>query len=251
VRRRLEHLDQLRGRARDANRRLLDTQRVGPRCLFASPAFERAAHLSVEDGRRAPALRFGDPRVMALTGALCTSLFAATGITNQSLRARVAALLGTDYTSAQMSYDLRRLRMKDIITRQPGTNTYTLTPRRYTHRGVLHQTPQPTAATTHRRQPTTRTTAPASSPAHHRQTHRHLHSTGTPRVITQRSLTITTRHPRWSSGTWLKYKEHSDRVSLDSRLAMAATLNRFGPRNPISASQGPSPSAKPPNEDQS
>jgi hypothetical protein len=128
VRRRLEHLDQLQGRARDANRRLLDTARVGQGCLLASPAFERAAHPSVEDGRRAPALRFGNPRVIALTGALCTSLFAATGITNRSLRARVAGLLGTNYTSAQASYDLRRLRMKGLITRLPGTNTYTLTP---------------------------------------------------------------------------------------------------------------------------
>jgi hypothetical protein len=128
VLRRLEHLPELQARARDANRRLLDTQRVGQGCLLASPAFERVAHPSVEDGRRAPALRFGDPRVMALTGALCNTLLAATGITNRSLRARVAGLLGTDYTSAQMSYDLRRLCMKGIITRLPGANTYTLTP---------------------------------------------------------------------------------------------------------------------------
>jgi hypothetical protein len=40
----------------------------------------------------------------------------------------VAGLLGTDYTSAQASHDLRRLRMKDIITRQQGTNTCTPTP---------------------------------------------------------------------------------------------------------------------------
>jgi hypothetical protein len=65
VLRRLEHLDQLQAKARDANRRLLDTQRVGQGCLVASPAFERVAHPSVEDWRRAPALRFGDPRVMA------------------------------------------------------------------------------------------------------------------------------------------------------------------------------------------
>ena len=64
---------------------------------------------------------------MALAGALCTSLLAVTAITNRSLRARVAALLGTDYSSAQMSYDLRRLRMKGVIARLPGTNTYTLT----------------------------------------------------------------------------------------------------------------------------
>lgn len=127
VLRRLVNLDELQAKARDANRRLLDTQRVGQGCLLASPAFERVAHPTVEQGRRAPALRFGDPRVMALAGALCTSLLAATGITNRSLRARVAELLGVDYTPAQMSYDLRRLRLKGVIARLPGTNTYTLT----------------------------------------------------------------------------------------------------------------------------
>ena len=128
VLRRLVNLDELQGKARDANRRLLDTQRVGQGCLLANPAFERVAHPTVEAGRRAPALRFGDPRVMALAGALCTSLLAVTGITNRSLRAHVAGLLGADYTSAQMSYDLRRLRMKGVIARLPGTNTYALTP---------------------------------------------------------------------------------------------------------------------------
>jgi hypothetical protein len=75
---------------------------------------------------------------MALAGALCTTLLAVTGITNRSLRARVAGLLGTDYSSAQMSYDLRRLRMKGVITGLPGTNSYTLHPRRHAHRRVLH-----------------------------------------------------------------------------------------------------------------
>jgi hypothetical protein len=125
--RRLVRLDELQAKARDANRRLLDTQRVGQGCLLASPAFERVAHPTVEVGRRAPALRFGDPRVMALAGALCTNLLAVTAITNRSLRARVAALLGSNYTASQMSYDLRRLRMKGVIARLPGTNTYTLT----------------------------------------------------------------------------------------------------------------------------
>jgi hypothetical protein len=37
--------------------------------------------------RRTPALQFGDPRVMVLTGALCQTLLAATGFTNKSLRA--------------------------------------------------------------------------------------------------------------------------------------------------------------------
>ena len=48
---------------------------VRPGHVLASPAFERIAHPSVDaDGRRTPALRFGDPRVMALAGALCQTL---------------------------------------------------------------------------------------------------------------------------------------------------------------------------------
>ena len=128
VARRLEHLDELFGKARDVNRRMVENLRVGQGCVLASPAFERVARPTVEDGRRAPALRFGDPRVMALVGALCAGVHAVGGITNRSLRAQVAVLLGTDYTPAQMSYDLRRLRLKGIITRLPHSNTYLLTP---------------------------------------------------------------------------------------------------------------------------
>jgi hypothetical protein len=51
-----------------------------------------------------------------------------TGFTNRSLRAQVATLLGTPYSSAQMSYDLTRLRLKGLIHRIPHTNTYPLTP---------------------------------------------------------------------------------------------------------------------------
>ena len=81
-----------------------------------------------EDGRRAPALRFGDPRVQALAGALCTSVLAVTGITNKSLRALMTGLLGgTDYTINQASYDLARLRVNGLITRIPGKNRYRLT----------------------------------------------------------------------------------------------------------------------------
>ena len=130
--RRLQHLDELQAKARDVNRRLLDTERVGQGCVLASPAFERVAVPTLTaDGRRAPAIRFGDPRVMALLGALCVSLNAV-GFTHRSLRAHVSHLLGrTDpnsYTINQMSYDLARLRLNGLITRRPHTNTYDLTP---------------------------------------------------------------------------------------------------------------------------
>ncbi|HET6920238.1 MAG TPA: hypothetical protein VFI46_12330 [Jiangellaceae bacterium] len=127
--RRLHNLDAVQAKARAANRRLLDTERVGQGCVLASPAFERIAHPTVTtEGRRAPALRFGDPRVQALAGALCTSLLAVTGITNKSLRALMTGLLGPGYRMTQASYDLTRLRRNDLIRRVPGHNLYTLTP---------------------------------------------------------------------------------------------------------------------------
>ena len=93
--RRLHNLPELQTKARAVNRRLLDTERVGQGCVLASPAFERIAHpTTTVDGRRAPALRFGDPRVQALAGALWVSLLAVTGITNKSLRALMTGLLG-------------------------------------------------------------------------------------------------------------------------------------------------------------
>ena len=126
--RRLVHLDELQTKARDVNRRLLDTERVGQGCVLASPAFERVALPTLTaDGRRAPALRFGDPRAMALLGALCVGLNAL-GFTNRSLRAQVNHLLGVAYTVNQMSYDLARLRLNGLIERREHTNTYVLTP---------------------------------------------------------------------------------------------------------------------------
>ena len=71
VLRRLEHFGELTAKARDVNGRLMQTMRGGQGCVLASPTIERVAQPSLtEDGRRAPALRFGEPPVMALPGAL-------------------------------------------------------------------------------------------------------------------------------------------------------------------------------------
>jgi hypothetical protein len=64
---------------------------------------------------------------MALTGALCHTLLAATGFTNKNLRVLVAGLLGSDYRPGQMTYDLRRPRLNGLIRRIPHTNRYMLT----------------------------------------------------------------------------------------------------------------------------
>lgn len=126
--RRLRNLDELQAKARTANHRLLDTERVGQGCVLASPAFERIARPTTSvDGRRAPALRFGDPRVQALAGALCVTLLSVTGITNKSLRALMPGLLGSNYSMNRASYDLTRLRRNGLITRVDGRNLYRLT----------------------------------------------------------------------------------------------------------------------------
>jgi len=55
-------------------------------------------------------------------------MLAATGITNKCLRALMTGLLHAPYTSGQMTYDLRRLRMTGLIRWIEHTNRYVLTP---------------------------------------------------------------------------------------------------------------------------
>ncbi len=125
--RRLVNLPQLQTKSRDANRRILETQRAGQGCAIRTALVERIQQPYAREGRRTGALRFGDPRVMALAGALCVSLHAVTGVTNRSLRALVAELLGSSYSANQASYDLARLRLHGLIARTPRRNRYTLT----------------------------------------------------------------------------------------------------------------------------
>jgi hypothetical protein len=173
--RRLQHLDELQSRARAINSTLLDTERVGQGCVLASPAFERIAQPTLtEDGRRAPALRFGDPRVQALAGAVCTSVLAVTGITNKSLRALMTGLLGgATYTMNQASYDLATRQRAD----HPHPRQKPLPPhrRRATVRDLLHQSPRPAAASPARRRPATRAATNTKSIAYHRYSRHRNH----------------------------------------------------------------------------
>ena len=125
---RLEHLPEVVQRGREINARLLMIERAGQGCAIGSALFERIHQPFNHEGQRTGALRFGDPRAMALAGALCCVIHAVTGFTNKSLRGQVAGLLGKTYSTSQMSYDLRRLRLHGLIERTPATNTYQLTP---------------------------------------------------------------------------------------------------------------------------
>lgn len=128
VQRRLINLAELIDKARTANRRLLECQRAGQGCAIETALWERISQPSLQEGQRTGALRFGDPRAMALTGALCIGLLSVVGFTNKTLRGLVSQLLDRPYTRSQMTYDLRRLRLLGLIQRLPKSNTYVLTP---------------------------------------------------------------------------------------------------------------------------
>ncbi|MFL6250684.1 MAG: hypothetical protein ACJ75N_09180 [Actinomycetes bacterium] len=108
------------------NQRLLDAQLTACPCAPDAHTLERVVLPSTHEGQPAPALRFGDPRVMALLACLCAYAHLFDGFTNRSLRALVAALL-PGYTARQMTYDLRRLRRNGFIRRLPHSHRYQLT----------------------------------------------------------------------------------------------------------------------------
>jgi len=124
----LPYLQQL---GRTINRRLLDAQHTSFTCTLSAQSLARIVQPTVTtDGQRAPALRLGQPRVMALFNALTSFAHLPRGLTNRALRQQVADLLGLDpdgYSAAQMSYDLRRLRLNGLIARIPHSYRYVVT----------------------------------------------------------------------------------------------------------------------------
>jgi hypothetical protein len=119
----------LRQLAAAINHRLLETERVSQDCLLSAESFARVSEPTVAPtGERAPGLRFGQPRAMALFAALSRFAPALNGFRHGDLRPVVHSLLQCDdYTSAQMTYDLRRLRLKGLIARIQGKHRYIIT----------------------------------------------------------------------------------------------------------------------------
>jgi len=128
----LRNLEYLKKIGHNVNRRLLGVQRISHACALSPESLREIVLPSLTDGQRAPALRFGEPRVLALLGALCSFTHLPDGFSNQELRRYVADLLDPDappYKRTHMTYDLRRLRLKGMIQRVPGKNRYMLTAR--------------------------------------------------------------------------------------------------------------------------
>jgi hypothetical protein len=127
----LKNLPALRQVGLQANRRLLDVQKISHDCSIGEDAFDRVVRPIELEGQRASALRFGDKRVQALFAVLAVFSLHLRGFNNKEMRALLAQLLGLDpanYPIGRMTYDLRRLRLHGIIERIPRSHRYQLTP---------------------------------------------------------------------------------------------------------------------------
>src|SRR4051812_1141450 len=130
VGKRLINLPALRQVGFQANRRLLDVQRISQDCAVGEDAFRRVNEPAEVNGQRASGLRFADATVQALLSALLVFRLAPWGFSNRELREHWAPLLGKApeaLTPGQMTYHLRRLRLHGLIERVRGTHRYRVT----------------------------------------------------------------------------------------------------------------------------
>ncbi len=129
VKRGLSNLGYLRTLGDHINARLLQLEQVAHDCGLAPAQFaDLVRPTTTPDAQRAPALKFGQPRVTALLRALGDFHWTIDGLRHRELRPVVARHLGTPYTRSQMSYDLRRLVRKGLLHRVEGSHRYMLTP---------------------------------------------------------------------------------------------------------------------------
>ena len=128
---RLTNLPALREIGFSANRRLLHVQRLGHDPITGTEALGAiTGAVTTATGARIPGLRLAERRSHALLEALLTFGCQANGFTNRDLLALTSQLRGLapDTVSAgQITYDLRRLKYRGLITRIPHSHRYTVT----------------------------------------------------------------------------------------------------------------------------
>jgi len=128
---RLSNLPALRQVGFQANRRLLEVERLSHDCAVGEQTLHQLNRPLEVDGQRTSALRTTDLRVLALWHLLVWFRLLPCGFCNRDLREQVAVLTGqmpTSITQGRMTYDLRRLRLHGMIERIPKTHRYQVTP---------------------------------------------------------------------------------------------------------------------------
>ena len=125
---RLTNLPALREIGFSANRRLLRVQSLSHDPITGAEALHTVtAPITTKTGTRIPGLQLGQQRSHALLAALPLFRLQPDGFANKDLRALTAELRGLDpatVTAGQITYDLRRLRVRGLITRIPHTHRY-------------------------------------------------------------------------------------------------------------------------------
>jgi hypothetical protein len=128
---RLTNLPALREIGSTANRRLLRVQSISCDPITGTDALHTiTAPITTATGARIPGLRLGEQRSHALLAALPLFQLQPNGFANKDLRAVTAELRAVpaeQVTAGQITYDLRRLRARGLITRIPHTHRYTIT----------------------------------------------------------------------------------------------------------------------------
>ena len=94
--RRLRNLAALRQIGFEANRRILEVEKLTHDCCIGQQSFQQLQQPANVEGQRASALRFGDPRVQALFAVLVLFSLQPQGFRNKELRPLLAQALGLD-----------------------------------------------------------------------------------------------------------------------------------------------------------
>ena len=170
VRARLEHLPELVAKARQVNDRLLMIERAGQGCAIGSALFERIHQPYAREGQRTGALRFGDPRAMALAGALASW---STPSPASPTRAFAGSSPGCSARLHRQPDDLRPAPPPPPRPHRAGPSHQHLHPhpRRAPRRALLHEAPDRVLGPLAQPRQTTR---PAGTPSRHRD-HRPHH----------------------------------------------------------------------------
>ena len=123
-RRSLPEFGQIVERLRQILYRFLEVVHCVDECWISDETLERLPQPTIRGQRRVAGLDLNRPRIRAV---LIASLHLATqpgGFRASQLAEQVTRITGQEYTSSQASYDLRKLRAKDLVERIAGTRRY-------------------------------------------------------------------------------------------------------------------------------
>ena len=128
---RLKNLPALRAIGFQANRRLLDVQRISHDCAVGEDAFRQVTGPIQVGRQRASALRFGDPCVLANCWHRSWCFVSCLGVVVSAICGSIGlhcwVKIPATMTPGRMTYQLRRLRLHGLIERQEGTHRYIVT----------------------------------------------------------------------------------------------------------------------------